>query len=579
MEMNELEFHEITLADKAWMDALFAQDDRNACEYTFANNFIWRGIYQVEVAQTDGCGVIRFMEGGVHQYSYPIGAGDKKAVIEKLLFLCHKENQKLIMSPLSERDKKELAEWFPGRFLIWGDRDDYDYIYSREKLTTLAGKKLHGKRNHIARFKDGDDWSYEPMTADNMEECRTMTYTWIRMRSEKWNEEMEQEISVLHEAFDHREELGLVGGVLRKKGEIVAFTMGEPLNSDTFVVHFEKAYPEMQGAYPMINQQFVTHACQEFTYINREEDTGDPGLRKAKLSYYPEILLKKYVAEESNIVFADPEKNRDEIQEIWQKCFGDEEEYIDFYIKNRMTEETMLLYYLEGKAVAMASFLPAAYQSGEENIPARYVYAVATLPEYRGNGYGARLLEFAKEHYQEPLFLSPAEEGLISYYEKQGFKRAFEKNAAAVNDIQAMELAVNEEEADSFDLSEQIAPADYVKIREEHFGQQGFVRWDEEAAAYAMEENAYCGGKTLLVSSEKALKERAILMYRLEGDCLFVEETTLSGRELGILLPRLLEETGAGRYEIKKHPGMLWLPEGLEPEQGVEQGYLNLTLG
>ena len=89
-------------------------------------------------------------------------------------------------------------------------------------LRRLPAKKLHGKRNHIARFKDSGDWSYEPMTAENVEECRTMTYTWIHMREEKWNEEMNQEISVLHEAFDHMQELGLVGGVLRRDGQIVA---------------------------------------------------------------------------------------------------------------------------------------------------------------------------------------------------------------------------------------------------------------------------------------------------------------------------------------------------------------------
>ena len=190
MIMKELEFHQITIEDKAWMDALYAEDNRNACEYTFANNFIWRGVFEAEVARIEGCGVIRYLYGEDRAYSYPIGAGDKKAVIEKLLFLCHKENRTLTMCPLSERDKKQLEEWFPGKFLVWGDRDDYDYIYSREKLATLAGKKLHGKRNHIARFKDGDDWSYEPMTAENVEECRKMTYTWIGMRSEKWNKEI-----------------------------------------------------------------------------------------------------------------------------------------------------------------------------------------------------------------------------------------------------------------------------------------------------------------------------------------------------------------------------------------------------
>lgn len=579
MIMKELEFHQITIEDKAWMDALYAEDNRNACEYTFANNFIWRGVFEAEVARIEGCGVIRYLYGEDMAYSYPIGAGDKKAVIEKLLFLCHKENRTLTMCPLSERDKKQLEEWFPGKFLVWGDRDDYDYIYSREKLATLAGKKLHGKRNHIARFKDGDDWSYEPMTAENVEECRKMTYTWIGMRSEKWNKEMEQEIAVLHEAFDHREELGLVGGVLRKKGEIVAFTMGEPLNSDTFVVHFEKAYPEMQGAYPMINQQFVIHACQEYTYINREEDTGDPGLRKAKLSYYPEILLKKYVAEESNIVFADPEKNREDIQAIWQSSFGDEEEYIDFFIQNRMTEETMLLYYLGDKVVSMASFLPVEYCSGEENIPSRYVYAVATLPEYRGNGYATKILEFAKKHYKEPLILSPAEEGLISYYEKLGFKRAFAESKETADDIRAMELSVSGEAADDYDLSEQITGEEYAKIRDAHFMQEGFVRWAPDAVSYAIEENAYCGGKTLLVSLERELKDKSVLMYRMEKDCLVIEETTLSGERLMELLPRLLEENGAKCFEIKSHPGMIWMPENEKKEPGTKQGYLNLTLG
>lgn len=263
--------------------------------------------------------------------------------MEELLAICHEEGIQLLIAPASEQDRAQMLEWFPGRFLIEGDRNDYDYIYAREKLATLAGKKLHGKRNHIARFKDSGDWSYEPMTAENIEECRTMTYTWIHMREEKWNEEMNQEISVLHEAFDHMQELGLVGGVLRRDGQIVAFSIGERLNSETFVVHFEKAYPDLQGAYPMINQQFVLHECEGYAYVNREEDTGDPGLRKAKLSYYPDILLPKYELEESGVVYADPERDAPYIQEIWQKCFGDEEDYIQFYLKHRMTRENMLV--------------------------------------------------------------------------------------------------------------------------------------------------------------------------------------------------------------------------------------------
>ena len=330
--MSKIEFHEITLDDKAWMDARFQEDDRNACEYTFANNFVWRKVYHVEVAEKYGCAVIRFKEEGVVMYSYPIGAGDRRKVIDELRTICEEEKRPLIMSPLSEADREQMLTWYPEQFLIQGDRNDYDYIYSREKLATLAGKKMHGKRNHIARFQDEDDWCYEELNDSNIEECRNMTYTWIKMRAEKWNEEMELEMSVLHEAFDYRKELGLVGGIIRKAGQIVAFSIGEPLNSDTYVVHFEKAFPDMQGAYPMINQQFVLHACEDYTYVNREEDTGDPGLRKAKMSYYPEILLKKYVAISSDVIFADKDRNREEIHKIWETCFGDEAELVDFYL-------------------------------------------------------------------------------------------------------------------------------------------------------------------------------------------------------------------------------------------------------
>ena len=126
---------------------------------------------------------------------------------------------------------------------------------------------------------DGDDWRYEPMTQENIPECRRMAKEWETLRAEKWNEEMEQEIGVLEVAFSNFTKLGLTGGVLYKENKIVAFTIGEALNEDTFVVHFEKAFPDLQGAYPMINQQFVLHEAQDFQYVNREEDTGDLGKR------------------------------------------------------------------------------------------------------------------------------------------------------------------------------------------------------------------------------------------------------------------------------------------------------------
>lgn len=292
-----IEFKKITLNDKEWMTQKLKEDNRQGCEFTFANNYIWRSIYRVEAAEMHGCCVIKFDAAGDDCYAFPFGCGDKQKVIEQLIEDAKEHGKKLRLDSILAEDKALLEEWFPGQFEICGERDGFDYIYTVEKLTNLSGKKLHGKRNHIARFKDNHDWVYEPMTSENKTECLQMNRKWCNRQECKWNQDMEDEFCAVQEAVEHFEELGLVGGILRAEGEIVAFTIGEPLNSDTFVVHIEKAFPEIQGAYPMINQQFVMHECQGFTYVNREEDTGAEGLRKAKLSYYPDILLEKYSAE------------------------------------------------------------------------------------------------------------------------------------------------------------------------------------------------------------------------------------------------------------------------------------------
>ena len=123
-----------------------------------------------------------------------------------------------------------------------------------------------------------------------------MNAKWCAVNGCSEDASKQKEVCAVRKAFHHYDVLGLVGGILRVDGEIVGYTLGEPLNSDTFVVHIEKAFSEVRGAYPTINNQFVSHCASNFTYINREEDMGLEGLRKAKLSYQPEILLTKYTA-------------------------------------------------------------------------------------------------------------------------------------------------------------------------------------------------------------------------------------------------------------------------------------------
>ena len=195
---------------------------------------------------------------------------------------------------MSEAEFQEIESLFPGKFKVEYSRNDADYVYETEKLINLSWKKYHGKKNHLNQFKAlYPDWSYEPITDDNVEECFQMALRWREFNGCEGDPNKNKEMCVALNSLRLFKELELKGGALRAGGEIVAFTMGEPVCSDTFVVHIEKAYSDIRGAYTMINQQFLEHEVSAYPYVNREDDTGDEGLRKAKLSYRPVFMVEK----------------------------------------------------------------------------------------------------------------------------------------------------------------------------------------------------------------------------------------------------------------------------------------------
>ena len=187
-----------------------------------------------------------------------------------------------------------IERWYPGQYQIEYDRDSADYLYRQESLATLAGKKLHAKRNHINRFLENfPDYQYERINGKNWQECLELERAWVRENNPDGDADKENEERIIAYALEHRKSLNMTGALIRVNGRVVAFTLGEPLTADTFDVHFEKAYADIQGAYAMINREFVRRELSAFTYVNREEDMGIPGLRKAKLSYHPESLVEK----------------------------------------------------------------------------------------------------------------------------------------------------------------------------------------------------------------------------------------------------------------------------------------------
>ena len=282
------------MQDQEWMEELLSYSNYNSCEYSFTDLFNWGHVHQTEVARMGDYGIIRsgFKE---FSYLYPFGRGDVRPVIEAMMEDAREHRVTFTISLILEPMKEELETLFPELFVYSEERAYFDYIYTQESLSTLRGRQLSGKRNHINAFKKMyPDWSFEKITAENIAECWQMNEEWSARNELSLESGLLKERSALKSAFEHFFEENLVGGLIRVNGKVIAYSMGHPLNSDTFVVHFEKAFDDIRGAYQMINQQFALHCCEGYSYINREDDTGLEGLRKAKLSYLPHTLLKKY---------------------------------------------------------------------------------------------------------------------------------------------------------------------------------------------------------------------------------------------------------------------------------------------
>lgn len=295
--MTEIPFRKPELEDRQAILSYLAGQGFQGCERTFANIYLWARFYHVVWAEVKGTALFRSEIDGVYYYSYPAGNGDRKAVVELLMENSREKDVPLRFHGLNGKEYEELEQNFPGAFEIVWPGDVEDYVYETEKLINLSGKKYHGKKNHINRFKTAHpDWSYEPLTDENVEECFQMALRWREYNGCEGDPEKNKEMCVALNSLRLQKELELRGGVLRAGGEVVAFTMGEPVSDDMFVVHIEKAYADIRGAYPLINQQFLQHEASEYTYVNREDDTGEEGLRKAKLSYHPVFMVKKGTA-------------------------------------------------------------------------------------------------------------------------------------------------------------------------------------------------------------------------------------------------------------------------------------------
>lgn len=296
--MEKAVFRRPDLNDQEVISSYFRKYPSRSCDRTFANVFLWARHYNVEFAEYENTILFRDNSEG-YGFAFPAGEDEAvRAVIPKLMEWAKEDGQPFCLYGITKENFEKLEAWFPGMFEIEFERDYADYVYEAEKLATLSGKKLHSKRNHLNKFKAVHEgaWTYEKIREENLEECFQMALKWRNLNGCDADAEKNAEMCVTLNSLRLFKELGLTGGLLRVDGKIAAFTLGEPVNEDTFVVHIEKAYADVDGAYTMINQQFVENEIAgKYKYVNREDDVGMEGLRKAKLSYKPAFLVEKGV--------------------------------------------------------------------------------------------------------------------------------------------------------------------------------------------------------------------------------------------------------------------------------------------
>jgi len=330
-------FKNLSLEDKPILDLAFRQFPPLISEFTFTNLFIWRHAYQIKISRLKNF-LCLLAENRDHLFFFPpIGEGD---VVECCRALLQSMKEKGVPVKIA-RVPEEVAsrfDWKSEGFVVEFDRDQSDYVYRSEDLINLQGRKYHRKRNHIKKFKERYDYQYIPLTTERISECLQLETKWCDLRQCEVIPGLFNESIATKEAFTHFEALGVnsvrnssgalnpaeiipkydpvaaagpdgplawreqwgifsngvKGGAILIDGKVEAFTLGEPLNSDTVVIHIEKANPAFEGLYSVINQTFLESHWSGFTYVNREQDLGEDGLRKSKESYFPYRMINKY---------------------------------------------------------------------------------------------------------------------------------------------------------------------------------------------------------------------------------------------------------------------------------------------
>lgn len=551
----ELSFHTLTLADRELILRYTRNSDLQNCDLAFANLFAWQFLYQTEVTEWNGFLLFRFFADGHLAYLMPLGQGNWAEVIEALHRDACRLGHPLLLLGVTEERKHYLQGICSSKFFINENREHADYIYLRETLATLGGKKLQPKRNHINKFRRlYPDYEYRPLTRDLIPLCLELDEAWAAQKNDPGEQRaVVAEREAIVRALEHFEELEIMGGTIFVDGKLVAFTYGAPINQETFDVCVEKADTAYDGAYAVINNEFVRHLPENFRYVNREEDLGIEGLRKAKLSYLPEKVLMKYSMWSSCSL---QEKcacqaGRDEelhvqwqTRALWKLCFGDEELFLDLFFSRKYQPENNSFLMKDGKVISALQRLPYTMNYEGIRVPVAYVAGASTLPEQRGRGLMTGLLAEAHRRMYEDgkvfSLLIPADEGLAGFYTRSGYVCL--SQPAACSGSAAVET-------DAWEISEYAAYSDGLCSRLAEFMEDAYLRMPaavlhpETDLEVVLQDLFLAGGRVFLASKKEGGACAGVLFAAPVTGGWQVKECLPAGSEVAQWLRRTAAES------------------------------------
>ncbi len=292
LNCTDMEFRSIRLEDRPWIEDYCRKANRRQLNYCFEVLFLWRDVCDFELAEEAGFLYIKTFHRSQHNFLFPLGNGNLQEALLRMEEYAVGKGREFRLYQVNNEQKAVIEELMPGQYQFTPYRDEYEYLFESARLSTLQGKVLQPKRNHINYFEKYYHWQTEEIDANNILEIMIFAHKWDMDMDIPPGSALNMENAALINAFESFFCLNLDGLLLRVDGKVAAFAMGCPVNDDTYLILFEKADASVRGAYPKINRDFVNRYCTGYRYVNRAEDNGDEGLRKAKLSYHPDILLE-----------------------------------------------------------------------------------------------------------------------------------------------------------------------------------------------------------------------------------------------------------------------------------------------